>query len=47
VLAEIPQAALAAVIIAAAIAIIDRPGFRGLWSVSRAEFASRPRRRSP
>ena len=39
VLAEIPQAALAAVIIAAAIAIIDVVGFRELWSVSRAEFA--------
>ena len=38
VLAEIPQAALAAVIIAAAIAIIDVAGFRELWSVSRAEF---------
>jgi high affinity sulfate transporter 1 len=38
VLAEIPQAALAAVIIGAAIAIIDVPGFVGLWSVSRAEF---------
>jgi high affinity sulfate transporter 1 len=38
VLAEIPQAALAAVIIAAAIAIIDVTGFRQLWSVSRAEF---------
>jgi len=39
VLAEIPQAALAAVIIAAAIAIIDVAGFRELWAVSRAEFA--------
>ena len=39
VLAEIPQAALAAVIIAAAFAIIDVTGFRELWSVSRAEFA--------
>ena len=38
VLAEIPQAALAAVIIGAAIAIIDVTGFRQLWSVSRAEF---------
>mgnify|MGYP001826850497 FL=1 len=38
VLAEIPQAALAAVIISAAIAIIDVAGFRQLWSVSRAEF---------
>lgn len=39
VLAEIPQAALAAVIIGAAIAIIDVTGFGQLWSVSRAEFA--------
>ena len=39
VLAEIPQPALAAVIIAAAIAIIDVTGFGELWSVSRAEFA--------
>jgi len=39
VLAEIPQAALAAVIIAAALAIIDVTGFQELWSVSRAEFA--------
>jgi len=39
VLAEIPQAALAAVIIAAAIAIVDAAGFRALWAVSRAEFA--------
>lgn len=39
VLAEIPQAALAAVIIAAAIAIIDVAGFRELWAVSRSEFA--------
>jgi len=39
VLAEIPQAALAAVIIAAALAIIDVAGFRELWAVSRAEFA--------
>ncbi len=39
VLAEIPQPALAAVIIAAALAIIDVTGFRQLWSVSRAEFA--------
>ena len=38
VLAEIPQAALAAVIIGAAIAIIDLAGFRQLWAVSRAEF---------
>jgi SulP family sulfate permease len=39
VLAEIPEAALAAVIIAAAVAIIDVVGFRELWSVSRMEFA--------
>ena len=39
VLAEIPQAALAAIIIGAAIAIIDVTGFGQLWSVSRAEFA--------
>lgn len=39
VLAEIPQAALAAVIVAAALAIIDVNGFRELWSVSRTEFA--------
>ncbi|MFP5487966.1 MAG: SulP family inorganic anion transporter [Acidimicrobiia bacterium] len=38
VLAEIPEAALAAVIIAAAVAIIDVSGFRSLWSVSRTEF---------
>jgi sulfate permease, SulP family len=39
VLAEIPEPALAAVIIAAAVAIIDVTGLRGLWSVSRTEFA--------
>jgi SulP family sulfate permease len=39
VLAEIPEAALAAVIIGAAVAIIDVAGFRDLWSVSRTEFA--------
>lgn len=39
VLAEIPVPALAAVIIAAALAIIDVTGFRELWTVSRAEFA--------
>ena len=39
VLAEIPQAALAAIIIGAAIAIIDVTGFGQLWSVSRSEFA--------
>jgi MFS superfamily sulfate permease-like transporter len=39
VLANFPQAALGAVILAAAIAIIDVAGFRELWSLSRAEFA--------
>lgn len=38
-LARIPQASLAAVIVAAAIAIIDVPGYRSLWKVSRKEFA--------
>src|SRR5690606_5537542 len=38
VLAEIPEPALAAVIIAAAVAIIDVTGFRQLWSLSRTEF---------
>jgi sulfate permease, SulP family len=37
-LAVVPRAALAAVIVAAAFAIIDLPGFRALWQVSRAEF---------
>lgn len=37
-LAEIPRAALAAVIVAAAIAIIDVAGYRSLWRVSRVEF---------
>ena len=37
VLAQIPRAALAAVIIAAAIAIIDLPGYLSLWTVSRQE----------
>ncbi len=37
VLAEIPRAALAAVIVSAAIAIIDVPGYRALWRVSRQE----------
>lgn len=36
-LAEIPRAALAAVIVVAAIAIIDLPGYRALWRVSREE----------
>ncbi len=39
VLGQIPRAALAAVIIAAAIAIIDVPGYRALWRVSRQEAA--------
>jgi high affinity sulfate transporter 1 len=38
-LAEIPRAALAAVIVSAAIAIIDVPGYRSLWRVSRVEFS--------
>lgn len=38
-LGEIPRAALAAVVIVAAISIIDVDGFRGLWKVSREEFA--------
>ena len=38
-LEEIPRPALAAVIVAAALAIIDVPGFRELWRVSRAEAA--------
>jgi sulfate permease, SulP family len=38
VLAEIPRAALAAVIVSAAIAIIDVAGYRSLWRVSRVEF---------
>jgi len=37
ILAQIPRAALAAVIIAAALAIIDIPGYRSLWQVSRQE----------
>lgn len=39
VLAQIPRAALAAVIVAAALAIIDVPGYRALWRVSRQEAA--------
>ncbi len=39
VLADIPRAALAAVIVSAAIAIIDVGGYRSLWRVSRIEFA--------
>lgn len=38
-LAEIPRPALAAVILVAAIAIIDVAGYRALWRVSRAECA--------
>ena len=37
-LAEIPRAALAAVIISAAIAIIDLDGYRSLWTTSAEEF---------
>lgn len=37
-LADIPQAALAAVIASAAITIIDVRGYRSLWTVSREEF---------
>lgn len=37
VLSQVPRTALAAVIIAAAIAIIDVPGYRSLWHVSRQE----------
>lgn len=37
-LGEIPRAALAAVIVSAAIAIIDVAGYRALWRVSREEF---------
>lgn len=36
-LAQVPRAALAAVIVAAAVAIIDVPGYRALWRVSRPE----------
>lgn len=36
-LGEIPRAALAAVIVSAAIAILDVPGYRALWRVSREE----------
>jgi MFS superfamily sulfate permease-like transporter len=38
-LAEIPRAALAAVIVSAAIAIIDVEGYRSLWKVSKEEAA--------
>lgn len=38
-LSAVPRAALAAVIVAAAIAIVDVDGFRSLWRVSRTEFA--------
>lgn len=37
VLGQIPRAALAAVIVSAALAIIDLPGIRALWRVSREE----------
>ncbi len=37
-LSAMPMAALAAVIVAAALAIIDVAGFRDLWRVSRSEF---------
>ena len=37
-LAEIPRAALAAVIVSVAIVIIDVAGYRSLWKVSREEF---------
>lgn len=39
VLASVPQPAIAAVIVAAALAIIDVAGFRSLWRLSRTEFA--------
>jgi high affinity sulfate transporter 1 len=39
VLGQIPRTALAAVIIAAALSIIDVPGYRSLWRVSRQEAA--------
>jgi MFS superfamily sulfate permease-like transporter len=39
VLGEIPRAALAAVIVSAALSIIDVTGYRNLWRVSREEFA--------
>lgn len=38
-LAEIPRAALAAVIVAAAFAVIDIAGFKALWGISRRETA--------
>ncbi len=38
-LAEIPRAALAAVVVAAAFAVIDIAGFASLWKVSRTEAA--------
>jgi high affinity sulfate transporter 1 len=38
-LEEIPRTALAAVIVTAALAIIDVPGYRALWRVSRQEAA--------
>ncbi len=36
-LGQVPRAALAAVIVAAALSIIDVPGYRDLWRVSRSE----------
>ena len=39
VLGQVPRTALAAVIVAAAIAILDLPGYRALWRVSRQEAA--------
>src|SRR5690606_27312122 len=39
VLEEIPRAALAAVIIAAGVAVVDVAGFRSLWNISRSEAA--------
>ncbi|GGK74200.1 SulP family inorganic anion transporter [Ornithinimicrobium pekingense] len=36
-LGQVPRAALAAVIVAAALSIIDVPGYRALWRVSRSE----------
>ncbi len=38
-LGQIPRAALAAVIVSAALAIIDVPGYRALWRASREEAA--------
>ena len=38
-LARVPQPCLAALIVAAAVAIIDLDGYRSLWKVSKTEFA--------